>query len=138
MVFKKPYTLKQQTPIIHFQYDQTGATLRATEVKPKLDAFILKKIGEEHARSLGWFIGDTKALDYKMRFYSPGEERVNLDTREYDIYYGNMGEDTIFVEGIFAKDRTVTMEIICFRQELRETIDELLENFFNVTNFGRM
>ncbi|MBQ2989282.1 MAG: hypothetical protein IJD59_09280 [Clostridia bacterium] len=138
MVFKKPYTLKQQTPIIHFQYDQAGATLRATEVKPKLDAFILKKVGEETARNKGWFIGDTTALDYKMRFCSPGEERVNLDTREYDIYYGNMGEKTIFVEGIFAEGRTVTMEIICFRKELRETIDMYLENFFNVTNFGRM
>lgn len=26
--------LKQHTPIIHFQWDQKGATLRATELKP--------------------------------------------------------------------------------------------------------
>jgi hypothetical protein len=33
-------TLKQHTPIIHFQWEQTGATLRATELKPKLDRYI--------------------------------------------------------------------------------------------------
>ena len=32
--------LKQHTPLIHFQWDQEGATLRATEVKPKLDRYI--------------------------------------------------------------------------------------------------
>jgi len=34
--------LKQHTPIIHFQSDQEGATLRATEVKPKLDRFLIE------------------------------------------------------------------------------------------------
>lgn len=34
------FTLKQHTPLIHFQHDQEGATLRATELKPKLDRFL--------------------------------------------------------------------------------------------------
>lgn len=37
--------LKQHTPLIHFQHSQQGATLRASEVKPKLDRFILAKLG---------------------------------------------------------------------------------------------
>lgn len=37
--------LKQHTPLIHFQHGQEGATLRATEVKPKLDRFILTRLG---------------------------------------------------------------------------------------------
>lgn len=41
MSFTLDFTLRQHTPIIHFQHDQPGATLRATEVKPKLDKFIL-------------------------------------------------------------------------------------------------
>ena len=36
--------LQQHTPIIHFQHDQAGATLRATEVKPKLDKFIMNEL----------------------------------------------------------------------------------------------
>lgn len=36
--------LKQHTPLIHFQHNQQGATLRATEVKPKLDQFIFEQL----------------------------------------------------------------------------------------------
>lgn len=38
--FKFTVELQQHTPLIHFQHDQAGATLRATEVKAKLDKFI--------------------------------------------------------------------------------------------------
>lgn len=38
------FTLKQHTPIIHFQHEQDGATLRASEVKPKLDKYLLEKV----------------------------------------------------------------------------------------------
>lgn len=41
--FKLEFTLKQHTPLIHFQHDQDGATLRATEVKARLDRFIREK-----------------------------------------------------------------------------------------------
>ncbi|MGP1447327.1 MAG: hypothetical protein ACTTKO_07360 [Candidatus Limimorpha sp.] len=76
---KLTVTLKQHTPLIHFQHDQEGATLRASEVKPKLDKFILTKLGGkegyqkgfEIAKNNGWIINngknDCKALDYKMR-----------------------------------------------------------------------
>ena len=38
------FQLKQHTPMLHFQHDQTGATLRATELKPKLDLYIMRKL----------------------------------------------------------------------------------------------
>lgn len=41
-MFESVFTLRQETPIIHFLHDQPGATIRATELKPKLDRFILK------------------------------------------------------------------------------------------------
>lgn len=43
---KLKVTLKQHTPLIHFQHDQEGATLRASEVKPRLDRFILETLGK--------------------------------------------------------------------------------------------
>ena len=73
---KLEITLKQHTPLIHFQHDQNGATLRASEVKPKLDRFILTKLGDGNyeqgskiAKDNGWLIGkgEHPALDYKMR-----------------------------------------------------------------------
>jgi len=42
------FTLKQHTPIIHFQHDQPEANIRTTEIKPKLDAYIFKEILASH------------------------------------------------------------------------------------------
>ena len=40
--------LKQHTPILHFQPEMAteGATLRATELKPKLDRYIIANYGK--------------------------------------------------------------------------------------------
>jgi hypothetical protein len=76
-------TLKQHTPLIHFQHSQKGATLRATEVKPKLDRFVLTALGNgnyeagiEEAKNKGWLIGkkcEHPALNYKIRIESEGD-----------------------------------------------------------------
>ncbi|KAA6310435.1 hypothetical protein EZS27_038260, partial [termite gut metagenome] len=42
---KLTVTLKQHTPLIHFQHEQEGATLRSSEVKPRLDRFLFPIIG---------------------------------------------------------------------------------------------
>lgn len=72
-------TLKQHTPLIHFQHDQEGATLRASEVKPKLDKFILKRLSQEErtkGEKEGWIkVKEGKAwLDYKMRIETEGRD----------------------------------------------------------------
>ena len=67
------FTLKQHTPIIHFQHDQDGATLRATEVKPKLDRYIIEKFGGKDKMEKSWFKNFEKgSLDYKMRIVANG------------------------------------------------------------------
>ncbi|MDR2511859.1 MAG: hypothetical protein LBC89_05320 [Bacteroidales bacterium] len=80
-------TLKQHTPLIHFQHAQEDATLRATEVKPKLDKFILTKLGGDdykkgidEAKKKGWLVGkgEHPALDYKMRITPSGECTKNV------------------------------------------------------------
>ena len=83
--------LKQHTPLIHFQHSQQGATLRASEVKPKLDRFILTKLGNgnyqkgiDAAKNNGWLVGkgEHPALDYKMRIRTDESKRINLSLRE--------------------------------------------------------
>lgn len=78
---KLTFTLKQHTPIIHFQHNQHGATLRATELKPKLDKFlidnldlteIIQKDGKDirvpKRNYANWFNNKKKlSLDYKVR-----------------------------------------------------------------------
>lgn len=71
-------TLKQHTPLLHFQPMQEGATLRASEVKPKLDKFLIEKLKNE-GRSIpkDWLLPnhdpEVRALNYKMRI-SAGEQ----------------------------------------------------------------
>ena len=86
--------LKQHTPLIHFQHDQDGATLRASEVKPKLDKYIIKhefhdnfdeckkylvgynpkKLKELKSK---WDAG-IRALDYKMSIEASGREEYMI------------------------------------------------------------
>ena len=61
-------TLKQHTPLLHFQPNEPGATLRASEVKPKLDKYILSKMEVEERR----------ALDYKLSIYTEGNIKEYL------------------------------------------------------------
>ncbi|MEM7657855.1 MAG: hypothetical protein AAF399_17145 [Bacteroidota bacterium] len=42
--FKSTIPLLQHTPMIHFQANQQGSTLRGTDLKPKIDAFIWRKL----------------------------------------------------------------------------------------------
>lgn len=82
-------TLKQHTPLIHFQHDQEGATLRASEVKPKLDKFIISRLTDEQkteGRREGWLKEkDGKCwLDYKMRIV-PGTENGVDDMETYEM-----------------------------------------------------
>ena len=103
--YKLEFELIQQTPMLHFQHGQQGATLRASEVKPKLDRFLLKKLGgfdkvwEEHC---DWFIGnpakndekarksvkEKPALDYKLRILANAQPEKS-ETIEFDIAVNN-------------------------------------------------
>ena len=60
--YKLSFTLRQHTPMIHFQADQPGATLRATELKPKLDKFLIEKLGGWSKENIpyAWRVGGKK------------------------------------------------------------------------------
>lgn len=74
MAFKLTLDLKQQTPMIHFQHGQSGATLRATELKPKLDSFLAKKAELKPE----WRVKkETEALNYKIKITPYGNKTVS-------------------------------------------------------------
>jgi len=69
-MYKLHFILKQHSPLIHFQHDQEGATLRATEVKPKLDKFMIEQFGEKIKKN--WYNNvDHGSLNYKLRILPP-------------------------------------------------------------------
>lgn len=77
-MYKLEFTLKQHTPLIHFQHDQAGATLRATEVKPKLDQFIIEKLlTEQNIR----FDYDEPQTDGTKKFIN-AREALKRETNE--------------------------------------------------------
>ena len=99
-MYKIEFTLKQHTPIIHFQHDQDGATIRATEVKPKLDQFIFEKLtgklafdarkeffrllndGTEEQKSWRqWLVGKGRDLKSNLR---PNELSIALSHLSFD------------------------------------------------------
>ena len=65
--FKVEFTLRQHTPIIHFQSDQSGATLRATELKPKFDRFLKEYVFNKKVPSSYKISQEKDALNYKSK-----------------------------------------------------------------------
>lgn len=79
-MYKTVVSLRQETPYIHFQHSEIGATLRATEVKPKLDSFLIKKLGGIENVDEKWIVKGESfqiALNYKLRFASVGETQIS-------------------------------------------------------------
>lgn len=121
--------LKQHTPMLHFQHEQYGATLRSTEVKPKLDRFIKEKVGLEKLKSC--FIGDSTALNYKMKIEVIGlkEKGVNGECEEYWVCsYLN----TKKLEGIFKKPKIIPQSPYFAQEEINREIV-----FSNRNRFGK-
>lgn len=80
--WQKEYKLVQHTPLIHFQHSEPHACLRATEVKPKLDRFLIEQLEKDarfgDGRWKKWFVGDgsQQSFDYMMRI-TPNSEQVD-------------------------------------------------------------
>lgn len=79
--WQKEYKLVKHTPLIHFQHSEPHACLRATEVKPKLDRFLIEQLEKDDRFGDGrwkkWFVGDgsQQSFDYMMRI-TPNSEQV--------------------------------------------------------------
>ena len=125
--FKANFTLKQHTPIIHFQSNQNGATLRATELKPKFDKFLLDNVeGIENSNG-------HRSLDYKVKIEPNISQSKEIDDKN-PLFFGNMGdgEKKRFKEN----NKNFKIEFFSFKKVLLKTIKENFEAFLANTNFG--
>jgi hypothetical protein len=152
MKYRLKIKLKQHTPLIHFQYEQAGATVRATELKPKLDKFLIKKSGEIKDKYL---IGSEKsALNYKVKIKNVVNQRIlDIETDREDrngrplfdkrgkkrkdsfpAFFANMGSDSDIKK--FSMCDCLTVEIFSFSDDLLNMIKKHFCDFISVTNFG--
>lgn len=150
---KITFNLIAQSPMIHFQAGEYGATLRGSEVKPKLDRYLIRRMlksetgsdDPENFQQLkkshpNFFIDAAHdALDYKISFVERDSNRAKSNGEhldQYSLYCWNMGlPDDKKKVGLWTNPECT---IICFNEELRKAIAENIEKFFLVTNFGTM
>ncbi len=162
-MYKLEIKLKQHTPLIHFQHDQEGATLRASEIKPKLDKYIIDLIGWGKVKENEWQIktagknDEKKSLNYKLSIESPKEkelwpfdivkkdregnpirdERGRVKKERFPLYFGNVSRDvTSHKKLIFFPKGLITFTLCSINDELLDKIRENICSFFACTTFG--
>lgn len=84
----REFTISQQTPMIHFHHAQKQVCLRASDVKPRLDAFIAGQLGGWQNIPLKWKIGEHEALNYIMRIKA--DHPYTLVKSMPKTYFGNV------------------------------------------------
>ncbi len=132
--FKVEFTLKQHTPIIHFQSEQLGATLRATELKPKFDRF-LKKYAFDGEIPQEYLIDKEKdALDYKVKIITNGNIEKSLPNSF--LFFANNAIKDPKDKTYMQKVQSIKVELFSFKTKLLEIIKQNFEEFMLVTNFG--
>lgn len=129
---KEIIELQQLTPMWHFQPDLSGCCLRATEVKPKLDTFLLKKSSELAEYRIRNANGSKIALDYKLSFIAP-DEKTPCITRS-PLFFGNLGKQQ--KKMVFYGKDPIEMHVFSFHKELIEAIKNNLCEFFATHSFG--
>jgi hypothetical protein len=148
---RREYVLHQHTPILHFQYQEVGATLRPSELKPKLDRFLIASWTQSHdneakkrsevMRTQGYtkYLASKKtsnevpALDYSLSVLS-SETSPDMKPIEgsYPMYFGNLGAQKKHL----IYEKAVLLEVKSTNAELVEEIHQLLPNFLLWNNFG--
>ncbi|GEM_PF-2001709 len=155
--------LVQDTPMWHFQGASEDCCLRATEVKPKLDRFLIAKIEcgavpgicPESIPDSWWANKDKNALNYKMRISVGGKEILQsivpdldkngsprLDNNGnhrmknlYPIYFARVGvESPSDME--LVKFREISVELLTRYNDLLDRIEPHLAEFFASHSFG--
>jgi hypothetical protein len=149
------FELQQHTPLIHFQPEQEGAGLRATEVKPKLDKFLLTHLGNGSyeagfrvAKASGFLLNAdlNNALAYQMQIIQNSDNLVfsvendytdhkgNKRTEKFPTFFGLMGVNE--ADKQFAYCPSQTLLIKKCHPALAEVVKSQLGNFFFQHTFG--
>ncbi len=136
--FKLEFTLKQHTPIIHFQADQTGATLRVTELKPKLDRFIKNelqaidvKLYEKFKDTIddeNIFPDDKGSNKYRLTLYAT----TKIPEQNTGAYFGDINDKIQLITSAIP----IRVQIKSTNSRLNELIKEALRYVLVYENFG--
>lgn len=151
--YKCTVSLEQYTPMLHFQWREDGACLRASEVKPKLDRYVIQYLARRGFQPqdlpADWSDYDKDnpkthvALRYKMRF-SATEKKVS--SIAHPLYFGDMGSNRGRIKEVCFEQ--LSMSLICLSENrielpepngevtLMDILKSLLPAFFATHCFG--
>jgi len=111
--------------MIHFQWEQEGACLRATDLKPRLDRYIRKKYNLPEENRLPYQV--------KIRPYSIPES----PSRRFHkgLYFADIGDDSE-KKALYFKENLSLEFNTYFSSEIKEMIEETLPLMLALENFG--
>ncbi len=152
------FLVKQHTPILHFLHDQKGATLRATELKPKLDRYLWEKVfrrrltpetlafhkrydPEGHRVKGDAYLRDyVPTFDYRVQIFSPVVEPIpkrEFETRFGSLFFGNINKNHPHEMklAVFCED-LIEISFDSWHSGLQSSIAAAFPAFLATTNFG--
>lgn len=158
-------TLKQHTPLIHFQHDQYGATLRASEVKPRFDKYLTQTIGGNYDKWKKYLVGsvdgayidETAGTSTQKNLDARNAKLMNkfgkegfcaLDYKLKIVASGSASQEMESLPMYFANQgnveykydvysqKDIILEFSSFHDELLGLIEKHLNDFLARTNFG--
>lgn len=126
--------INQYTPVLHFQKD-AQAPIRATELKPKLDRFILANYKVNDNFLIKTPNEGTKALNYKVSVVSDGCNREPVTNKggKPPMFFG----DEKYPLMVAAENRIVTINFFSRNADVIRLLKDLdWTSFFLSNNFG--
>jgi hypothetical protein len=157
--FQHTFTVRQHTPMIHFQADQDGAFLRVSELKPAFDRFLWEKVWtpqediESKVEMLICFTPNQKqeiidlvkikgyqwddwSLDYSIDIESVDNNKRKKDSiNKFPCYFADLGNSANKPQFVFYEPN-FEIEFTCFNKDLLEIIVKYFPIFMSKTNFG--
>lgn len=138
--------VRQHTPLIHFQGGQDNAFLRATELKPKLDAFmdkILRKKYEGNEKELDGLKlkkngekGAHDSYDYKVMINTGNKAVKSFTIEKFPPFFGDTGKEENEKKQFVFCAETFEVNFFSFKKPLLDCIKDCFPGFLFQTNFG--
>lgn len=159
-MFKHKFQIIQHTPILHFQYEQEGAGLRVSELKPKLDRYLIKKmlnnkidlIKEFATKNNKLFSAENPLpdqlqeiyktpLNYKVIIDQPNIKPYKFQSNEFKSFFGNINKPIKEQKVLVYTNEIITITLktenfILLNYLNSENTKDLLIEFFGTHNFG--
>lgn len=146
------FELQQMTPMVHFQGEEDGAGIRASDLKPRFDAFLQRYVydeiknytlSQEKSDNTDKISASKLAFDYKVKIINSDKKKISFykgknkkdkNKKSKNTFYGSFYGELEDGKSSFYNEIKVIM--ISPHPKLREKIKECFPIFLAVNGFG--